>query len=489
MLRRLRPRGRRPLRSRRERGAGPRAWIALCLVPLAGLAWAYTPLAPLAASVPAAHRPPAIGGLPWLHTDAGAILDASGRHVLLRGFNSDALIEPGARHADLDATDAELMRSAGFDVVRLPISWGLLEPVRGSVDQNYLERIAAAVDMLNRNGLYVVFDMHFLDWSAHYGGSGAPGWAAAAAIPDAQDLGPRLLRTHLNPAMNAATTYFWVSSDWQDDFLLVWRAVAERFRDISGVAGYDLYNEPHPLPLPPRIFEQQFMWPLYARAIDAIGAADPNHLFIVEGTFFGNFGTSVRPLTAPDLVYSPHLYTGSLVPPEFTGDPGPIHDKVTDQVHEASLVPAPLWNGELGIDRSMPRSAQWADAALDAFDDAGIGWAWWQWRESRQWGIRDHDGTFLDVAYLRHLARPYLAAAPAGVRGGRGDGTTGRLDIAVDAAHGAAAVEVAWPQLTLQRAPRASGACVASQLWDSGRARLTLMLITGATCTIAVAPG
>ncbi len=49
------------------------------------------------------------------------------------------------------------------------------------------------------------------------------------------------------------------------------------------MAGYDLYNEPHAIPLPPIRFERDFMWPLYARTIDAIGAVDPNHLFIVEG--------------------------------------------------------------------------------------------------------------------------------------------------------------------------------------------------------------
>lgn len=457
-------------------------------MPVAGVAWAYAPLATLVPAVPAAHRAPPQPGLPWLRTADGFIVDDLGRHVLLRGFNSDALIEPGARHADLDATDAALMRMGGFDVVRLPISWGLLEPTRGVIDRHYLERIAATVDMLNRNGLYVIFDMHFLDWSAHYGGSGAPDWAAAAVVPDTQHVGPRLLRTHLDPAMNAATTYFWMSPDWQNDFLLVWRAVAERFRDRSGVAGYDLYNEPHPLPLPPRIFEQQFMWPLYSRTIETIAAADANHLFIVEGTFFGNFGTSVRPLTAPDLVYSPHLYTGSLVPPEFTGDPGPIRDKVQAEADEATHVPAVYWNGEVGIDRSMPLSAQWADAALDAFDDAGVGWAWWQWRESPQWGIRDHSGGFIDLAYLRHLARPYLVAAPAGVHAGRGDGATGRLVVTVDSSHQEGSVEIAWPLLTIGRPPFASGACVAAASWEPLMSRLIVTLRSAGGCTVNVGP-
>ena len=486
MLRRLRPRGRRPQRRAGERGRGPVTWVALLCVPPAALLAAYIPVSALTARVQPADRPAARTGLPWLHTESGRIVDEQGRTVLLRGFNSDTLLESQNRHADLDERDAELMQQSGFDVVRLPIAWSLLEPERGSIDRGYLERIAATVDLLNAHRLYVVLSMHFLDWGPRFGGSGAPTWAALPVVPDLQWWPWESWRKHLSPAMNAATTYFWLSPDWQASLLDTWRAVATRFRDNSGVAGFDLYNEPHLLPLPPRIFELHFMWPFYQHAVEAVGAADPNHLFIVQGTFFGNVGTTVRSLQAPDLVYSSHLYTGALVPPAFDGDRGPVTDRVEGQAAEAAALPAPLWVGELGIDHRQGQAAEWADAALDAYDDLGVGWAWWQWRESPNWGVRDSSGGFIDVAYLRHLARPYLAAAPAGVHAGRGDGVSGRLRVSVDAAHGAGDVEVAWPAQTLGP-PQAAGDC-ASGAWDAARARYVVALADGVGCSLELIP-
>jgi endoglycosylceramidase len=449
---------------------------------LAAAAWAVVPVDAPSVAVPPAARPPA-AGLGWLLSDGRRIVDAQGRTVLLRGFNSDALLEDGVRHAGLDDSDAELMRREGFDVVRLPIAWSRLEPRRGTLDRGYLDQMAATVAMLERHRLRAVLEMHFLDWGPRFGGSGAPAWAALPLVPVAEWWPWESWRKHLSPAVNAAVTYFWLSPDWQADFETVWREVAARFRDDPGVAGYDLVNEPHPFPLPPRLFEEHWMWPLYARTVAAIGAVDPNHLFIVEGTLVGDLPTTIRALRAPDLVYSPHLYTGALVPPAFDGDRGPVTRRIAEQAGEAASVPAPMWTGELGIDHHQVDAAGWADAVLDAEDDRDTGWAWWQWRETGGWGMRDADGAAIDWTYLRHVARPYLQAAPPGVRGGRGDGLHGRLEVRVAAAHGDGEVVVGWPAVTLGP-PRASGTCLAASAWDGGAGRLRLTLRPGAGCVV-----
>jgi hypothetical protein len=133
----------------------------------------------------------------------------------------------------------------------------------------------------------------------------------------------------------------------------------------------------------------------------------------------------------------------------------------------------------------MPNSAAWADAALDAFDDAGIGFAWWQWRESPQWGIRDKDGQFIDLDYLRHLARPYLMDAPSGVVAGRGDGVHGTLTVTVHPDHAQSIAVVAWSSLTL-RPPVIAGGCVQSSIWDPARGRLTLVLAPAQGCLVTL---
>ncbi|MDQ6885313.1 MAG: glycoside hydrolase family 5 protein, partial [Candidatus Dormibacteraeota bacterium] len=309
-----RPRRRHPWM--RRLGIGLTALILLLAVD------AYWPPGTLTASVPGVARPLADGPLPWLHTAGGQIVDSSGRTVLLRGFNVDALVSyPKVPPAPMEETDAALMQRAGFDVVRLGIDWAQLEPARGRIDQTYLQRVVSSVAMLNRHGLYVVLDMHFrLGWSPRFGYSGAPDWATIGA-PNWNPLPQFSWSPSLVPAAVASDLYFWLSDDWKHDFFKTWQAVARRFQGNPGVAGYDIFNEAHPLPIPPRIFEKSYLWPLFKHAIEAIGAVDANHLFFVEGILLLSLDTAVVHLRAPNVVYGTHLYEGSLIPPFWNGDP------------------------------------------------------------------------------------------------------------------------------------------------------------------------
>ena len=448
---------------------------------------AYLPAGSLTASVSPARYGPDDAGLSWLRTERGQIVDEQGRKVLLRGFNTDALVVyPKSPPAPLDETDATLMQRAGFDVVRLGIDWSQLEPVRGRIDHGYLDRVAATVAMLNRHGLYVVLDMHFrLGWSPRFGYSGAPGWATIG-VPNWNPLPQYSWSPSLSPASFISDTYFWLSSDWKKDFYLAWQAVARRFKDHSGIAGYDIFNEAHPLPIPPRIFDKYYLWPMFKDAIEAIGAVDPNHLFLVEGILLLTMNTAVVHLKAPNLVYGTHLYEGSLIPPFWTGDPAFLHQRVQQRVKEAAEVPAPLWIGELGYDLTQEGALTYADAALDEADRLGIGWAWWQWRENRWWGIRDAGGKIVNQQALRHLARPYVIAAPAGVHPSRGNGLQGSLSIQVDAGHADQTIVVGWSALTLP-APTVSGTCVASSNWNATTGRLTLQLEPDRGCGVTLA--
>ncbi len=456
--------------------------MAVALAVVASLVWFELPVAALTTTVGAVDRPAASWDLSWLSVHDRRIVDESGRTVLLRGFNTSTLLEPTVLRSGLDSVDATMMEQDGFDVVRLAISWGRLEPERGRWDSGYLDAVTRTVELLNSHHIYVVLDMHFLDWSAALGGSGAPAWAALPGVPNLHLPALGDWQRHLSPAVIAANTYFWLSPDWQADFREAWQRLAQRFRGDSGVAGYDLYNEPHAIPLPPIRFERDFMWPLYAHTIDAIGAVDPNHLFIVEGQLLADFGTTVVPLQAPNLVYSPHEYTGSLVPPTFDGDAGPLDTHIGQVAAEAMRVPAALWIGEWGMATTQARATTWIDDALDAFDSAGAGWAWWQWREDSPWGIRDTAG-HTDTAALAHLARPYLAAAPAGVRASAADGVRGALTVRVDTGYRGGVIDVAWPLLTTA-APVVGGSCSGVPRWDPVTSRLVVTVDGAVPCTM-----
>jgi endoglycosylceramidase len=493
---RLSRRARGPSGWRRRRGTragegdgAPRLRLLGPLVVIAFVLWLLLPVPALTAVVPpAGPRPAAQPALPWLSTSDGRMVDQSGRSVLLHGFDDDALLESTMDPAPLDATDASLMEESGFDVVRLPIAWSLLEPERGHFSTAYLNRIASTVAMLNAHHLYVVLDMHFLGWSPAYGGSGAPAWATVSGVPDSQ-WGPMPSVTRLlSPAINASTAYFWLTSDWQTQYLSTWQFVATRFRDDSGVAGYDIINEPHAFPLLPVRFDKDALFPFYARAITAIGDVDPNHLFLLENDALGDLPTSVVPISAPDLVYAPHVYTGVLFPPSFSGDPQPLDTHVDELAKEASQLPAAMWVGEFGIDSADPRSSQWIADALDDFAAHDAGWAWWQWRASGTWSVRSPDGTSLNMTLLRELAQPYLAATPSGYAASQGDGVNGGLLITVGAGHGLGTAEVAWSDYTLG-SPQVSDSCAAQSTWAPGSGRLSVTVPVGVGCRIELSAG
>ena len=469
------------------RRAGRGCLVTLGLVVGIGVIAAVFPTGTLTPRVGPIHRGEAGAGMSWLSSRGGRVVDQQGRSVLLRGYNVESLLEyPERAAAPLDEVDAALMAKSGATVVRVPVSWSLIEPVRGQYDSGYIDRVATAVRMLERHNLYVVLDMHFYpNWGPRFGGAGAPRWAYIPGIPDAAFKND-LARKNLSPAANFATTYFWMSDDWQSDYQQSWRRLAARFVNDPGVAGYDLYNEPRPLPLPPALFEKYWMWPLMSRTIEAVASVDPNHLFVVESTLWLDQPTLMVKIDSPNLVYSPHVYTGSLVPPAFDGNPAALAGVIRQRVKEANYMGAALWTGELGIDHHSAHAAEWADAILGLSDDVQAGWAWWQWRQAdRHWGIRDAAGTEVDVEFLRHISRPFLAAAPTGVVGGRGDGVAGTLDITVSGGHAAGVAEVSWPGLTLA-APGASGSCLTSSRWDAAADRLYLELAPGAACTVRV---
>jgi endoglycosylceramidase len=465
-----------------------RGFAALSVATTIFAGWLTAPQVPLVVATPAPARP-AANTLPWVSRSAAGIVDEDGRQLVLRGFNTAALLEwPRQPIAPLEESDVEMIHRSGFNIVRLPISWSRLEPRRGRIDDEYLDRVAETVDLLRRHGLYVILNLHItLAWGPHFGGAGAPAWAAVPLVPHVPLAAPGEWTEMLSPAVIAAGTYFWLEPDWQADLELVWQAVVARFRDQSNVVGYDLLNEPNGLPLPPVMFEERWLWPLYARLISAIARVDSNHLYLIEGTLQSEqrlVPSTVVPLDARGLVFSPHLYTGSQVAPLFPDDPQETGRRIRQQADDSRHVPAVPWWGELGIVMDRPYATGWADSALDTFDDLAVGWAWWQWRQEWNWGIRNQSGDFVNRDFLRHLARPFVAAAPAGVRAGRGDGLRGELAVVVQADHADLKVSVSWPVATLSAPRVAEGDCVQSADWDPAAARLTLTLRPRSACTI-----
>jgi endoglycosylceramidase len=342
-----------------------------------------------------------------LHATRGAdpaIRDSAGRQVLLRGVADNQLgdyyqVDPTQPTTfPLTRRDFVRMHRLGFNVVRVVMSWSKLELHRGQISERYLDRIRQAVRWARQSHIYVVLDMHQDAWGKEVvtppgetcppgftpsiGWDGAPRWATHF---DGMSTCHNAFR-ELSPAVAAAFDNFYDDRDGiQTHFVRMWARLARTFGASRAVAGFDLFNEPHPGTR--GALASHEIGAFYARTIEAIRAAEQrrpggfHHIVFFEPSVLYDVtaspGDSPPPAFIDDrnVVFSPHLYPGTFSPLS------------TDQVFTAasSLAAAygtTFWVGEWGWFSPDPRDDYDDIRDFAAHEDeALIGDAWWQWRQ------------------------------------------------------------------------------------------------------------
>lgn len=218
-------------------------WIALLTISAAALC---------AAGWPAESDLPELWPCPPFTVEGQNIVDATGRCVSPRGVNVGNKSSED-RHATWQSREHYLsLRNQGMTAVRYLIFWSAVEPESSQYDNAYLDAVARAVEEITASGLFVILDMHQDLFSAAIpGGNGAPRWAVARQdLPHWTPDGVWSLAYFTSPRLHAAWDAFWSNEPGpdgvglQDHFARAWQHVAARFRNMPGVIGYDLLNEP-----------------------------------------------------------------------------------------------------------------------------------------------------------------------------------------------------------------------------------------------------
>ncbi len=367
----------------------------------------FYPAYPSAARALAAEPSTTQGhGLPWLHSNGKVILDSRGRQVLLRGMNVTGLEEAKDMRPGPVPTSADFaeMQADGFDVIRLPINWSLLEPEPGEMSGTYLDQIRSVVNDAAAHGIYTILDLHNIDWSIYYAGDGSPSWAVAGSLPRSFPL-PSPWNRHVAPGVLASYGIFWADlGGWQQDVTEVWSFVAKAFRNDSAVAGFDLWNEPHPFPAPPGVFEKKYLLPFEADVITHLAAIAPHQMWITEQTLDFGLPTYVGALPYPNQVFSSHVFATLLEPPWQKPTPEyaiPL-TLLEDQAKEAGAAP---WVGEIGAGLGQANQA-WVAREMNELDRFKLGWAYWDWDEGGSWAFKRM------TSRLKIVARAYPRATP-----------------------------------------------------------------------------
>ena len=176
------------------------------------------------------------------------------------------------------------------------------------------------------------------------------------------------------------------------------RMLAARYRDEPAVAAYDPVNEPHRFPI-----DTNGVLRMYDAAINAIRAADPYKIILVEPSYGDSsaLGDDVDFSLLTDrrnVVWSPHDYfaggdpdgydatgwqRGSYAWDGHTGyaqpDRAALAAHLQVQLDAAAWAALPVWIGEFGIAADAANRDAWIADQVSLFRQHGLGYSWWEY--------------------------------------------------------------------------------------------------------------
>jgi len=336
--------------------------------------------------------------------------------------------------------DLAQMRALGFDVVRLCISWSLVEPEPGRYDTTYIERIAQVVGWAREQGIRVLVDFH----EDQYGdvartptlnlpplftppsgqNDGAPRWAV---MTDGLASFAMLGQNPLNPAVARAFDHFWRNDvapvpqgdapgpGLADHFIGAFARVVSRLKDDPTVMGFEIMNEPQPGTYDWARFNYDALYPFYRRVVEAVtgvrdgladcpqeqptgtdcaypdlGVGDTRHVIAFEPNAFRNIvdfapGRHFKFSEYPNLLYAPHVYSYIFTVPSVLGTPlekawwPPGYAfAYWSADSEARALDAALFVGEFGGDQRD--NATKLEGTIRQQERSNVGGTIWDWK-------------------------------------------------------------------------------------------------------------
>lgn len=230
-------------------------------------------------------------------------------------------------------------------------------------------------------------------------------------LPICQELGIKvLIDLHTLPGGRLVDYNHRMFTDksWEDEYVAIWKEIANRYKDNAAVWGYDVANEPQD----GLVGNGCQDWPTLASVVThEIRAIDKDHPIIVEARG-GDVGSLLRfkTIDVPGLVYSFHMY----IPHSFTHQnisgrkkivhyPGRVGLKWWDKdALKKVLDGVRLWQqvnntqiyvGEFSAIRWAPddEAYTYLKDCIDLFEEYQWSWCYHAFREYHGWSV-EHNG-------------------------------------------------------------------------------------------------
>jgi len=289
------------------------------------------------------------------------IVDEKGAEVVLRGVNYVGYTSNPTPRTHTQG-NYWVLRQLGFNVVRLPISWDVLEPKIGGFRIDYLAKyVSQDIQYAKQFGIYIVLDMHQYWWAKRFGGTGAPEWTVKQYPPNSN-------------GMKQAVSNFWVNNTLQGHFAILWQKIAQLYANEPTIAGYDILNEPWIYQSESAQVNASHVDQFYMKIIKAIRQVDQKHMIFLEPANANNVNLSF----GDNLVWSPHFYQLSFEPKYYPQNATFLETVITS-LYKTYVTGGkrPIWIGEFGAFMTDDSANVWLLDATRLFAKFGVGWAWW----------------------------------------------------------------------------------------------------------------
>ncbi|MEK7376033.1 MAG: glycoside hydrolase family 5 protein [Candidatus Margulisiibacteriota bacterium] len=280
------------------------------------------------------------------------------------GKNSMTQFTKNFRNSYFTESDIKAVKKLGFNCVRLPFNYRIVEEKEG---MKYLKSI---VNLFAKHKLYVILDMH--------------------AVPGSQNID-----WHSDSGGRAL---FWEDEKQRKKYVRLWEKLAREFKNEDMIAGYDVMNEPvtKNTPLLTKVFQE---------VIAAIRKQGDQHIVFIEGNNWGMDIDFIEKLEDKNIAVSIHYYQ----PVEFTFNwlpgstyPGNILGKKWDKkeieriirgfAQFAKRLKRPLYCGEFGVASRCDCCAKeykWVDDVISLFKKYGIHWTYWTYKSVKGMPLPD----------------------------------------------------------------------------------------------------
>ena len=276
------------------------------------------------------------------------------------------------RNHFIEEKDIRRMAHFGFNCIRVPFNYRLVEKKPYRYDRKGLSYLDRVIRWAEKYHVWVILDLH--------------------AAPGAQN--------HDWHSDSNGTADFWTKKDFQKRTFALWEFLADRYKNKTAVAGYDLLNESV---IDDAIKLNRF----YKDLIRQIRHVDKNHILFVEGNQWARDLGCLDDLRDDNLVLSIHTYQ----PLDFTFNFVP--DLSYPTAHRNKARPqeiligykriskkrsVPIYVGEFGVNfrRGLYGEDRWLYDMLSVFKDFGFHWTYWTYKAIKNSIFPDGIFSFVD---------------------------------------------------------------------------------------------